>query len=89
MITVYIKEEEKPQTTTREGTAPEVGIIWKAFGGPTCTLLSTLGFKNGFEGKLVIRFVRALALMTDEEIKAIVIKVNQAFPEKYRTEIII
>ena len=89
MIVVYIKERERPQVASSEEAPATQGIIWKAFTGPTCTQLSTFGFKNGFEGMIVIKFVRAVAFLTNEEIKALVTKVDRAVHGKYPTEIIV
>ena len=47
-----------------------------------------LGFKNGSEGRLCVRFVRALALLTEEQLETLVARIDKAVQGKYPRELL-
>ena len=47
-----------------------------------------LGFRNGTEARLTIRFVRALAFLTEDQIETLVSRIDKTVQGKYPREIL-
>ena len=65
------------------------GTVWQEFRGLPPTQLRTLGFKNGSEARLCVRFIRALAILTHLQLEDLVARIDRAVHGRYPRELLL
>ena len=80
---------------TEKDTKPRMIVVylkqtvWEEFRGLASTCLRWLGLRNGSQARLCVRFVRGLALLTEEQREVLIARIDKKVQGKYPRELIV